>query len=178
MYLSGRQTGRHLEQRGMQDGKLNTSFTPILVYKIDKIMSSVTVKSYRKERESEIMGNLEKGLSNAGMIVARQAKKNVLAPLPSGKQHPHYKDTNHLAASIASANDGVFRIEKTADEIAVVVGTKLPYGAHLEFGTSKMPPYPWLFPATESEKPKIIEAIKAGGGNLKEIEVVAGFWEK
>ena len=139
---------------------------------------SVTVKSYRPQVEARIMGNLEKGLSNAGMIVAKQAKKNVTAPLPSGKQHPRYKDTNHLAASIASDNDGVFRIEKTSTEIAVVVGTKLPYGAHLEFGTVNMPPYPWLFPATESEKPKIIEAIKAGGGALKEIEVVAGFWEK
>ena len=141
-------------------------------------MANVTIKSYRKEVESRIMDNLEKGLSNAGMIVARQAKKNVTAPLPSGKQHPRYKDTNHLAASIASDNDGVFRIEKTPTEISVVVGTKLPYGAYLEFGTSKMPPYPWLFPATESERPKIIEAIKAGGGKLGEIEVIGGIWEK
>ncbi len=140
-------------------------------------MSSITVKSYRPQVESRIMSNLEKGLSNAGMIVARQAKKNVTAPLPSGKTHS-YKDTNHLANSIGSDNDGVFRIEKTANEISVLVGTKLLYGLFLEFGTVNMPPYPWLFPATESERPKIIEAIKTGGGKLGEIEVVGGIWKK
>jgi hypothetical protein len=29
-----------------------------------------------------------------------------------------------------------------------------------ELGSVRQPPYPWLFPAVESEKPKIIEALK------------------
>jgi hypothetical protein len=140
---------------------------------------NVTVKSYRKEREAEIITNLEKGLSNAGNIVVRQAKINTAPPKPSGKVHPRYKDMGILSSSIgAEGVNGVFRMERTTNEIAVVVGTKLGYGLYLEIGTPKMPPYPWLFPAVEYTKPKIIEAIKAGGGNLKGIEVAGGIWEK
>jgi len=141
--------------------------------------TNVTIKSYRKEREGEILNKLERGVSHAGMIVARQAKKNVTRPLPSGILNHWWRDTGQLAASIANeGGNGVFRIEKTADEIAVLVGTKLAYGLYLEFGTSRMPPYPWLFPACEEKRGEIKEAIKTGGGGLGGIEVVGGIWGK
>ncbi len=139
----------------------------------------MTVKSYRKERETEIMGRLEKGLSNAGMIVARQAKKNVTRPGPSGILDHWWKDTGELAGSIANeGGNGVFRIEQSENGISVLVGTKVVYGIYLEFGTVNMPPYPWLFPALEAKRQEIIEAIKAGGGRVTEMEVVGGIWEK
>jgi len=142
-------------------------------------MTEVIIKSYRKEREKEIIDNLEKGLSNAGMIVARQAKKNVTRPGPSGILNHWWRDTGELAGSIADeGGNGVFRIEKTINEVAVLVGTKVKYGLYLEFGTPRMPPYPWLFPAVESKREEIKEAIKSGGGELKEIEIVGGIWEK
>ncbi len=141
--------------------------------------ASVTVKSYRKEREAEIMGRLEKGLSNAGMIVAREAKKNVTSPLPSGIVGHWWRDTGELAGSIADeGGNGVFRIEQSENGISVLVGTKVVYGIYLEFGTSRMPPYPWLFPALEAKRQEIIEAIKVGGGKVVEMEVVGGIWEK
>ena len=41
-----------------------------------------------------------------------------------------------------------------------------PYGAYLEFGTSRMKPRPWLKPATEKSMEKIKEimagAVKVG----------------
>lgn len=142
-------------------------------------MSSVTVKSYRPQVEARIMGNLEKGVSNAGMIVARQAKENVTRPGPSGILDHWWKDTGELAGSIADeGGNGIFRIEKTPNEISVLVGTKVVYGLYLEMGTPRMPPYPWLFPAVELKRGEIAEAIKTGGGKFKEIEVIAGVWEK
>jgi len=145
--------------------------------------SSVVIKSYRPQVEARIMDNLEKGTSNAGMIVAREAKKNVTRPMPSGILDHWWKDTGILAGSIANeGGNGIFRIEKTANEISVLVGTKVVYGFYLEVGALRkdgsIVHYPWLFPAVESKRPEIIEAIKKGGGKVIDIEVVAGVWNK
>ena len=45
----------------------------------------------------------------------------------------------------------------------VSIGTNVYYGKYLEFGTSKMPPYPWLFPAVESNRQNIINLLKDSG---------------
>ena len=111
--------------------------------------SSVTIKSYRKEREKEILDGLQKGLEKVGLIVERQAKINVTSPMPSGKSHS-YVDTNRLANSVSHE----------VGQGEVVIGSNVKYGKYLEHGTSRMPTYPWLFPAVESEKSKIIEALK------------------
>ncbi len=110
---------------------------------------SVTIKSYRKEREKEILDGLQTSLEKVGLIVERQAKTNVTSPMPSGKSHS-YVDTNRLANSVTHE----------VGQGEVVIGTNVKYGAYLEHGTSRMPPYPWLFPAVELKKPEIIEALK------------------
>jgi len=107
--------------------------------------SSVTIKSYRKEREKEILDSLQKGLAKAGLIVERQAKINV----SQTTGHPKVQ-TGRLRSSIAH--------EVSPSE--VVIGTNVNYGKYLEHGTSKMPPYPWLFPSVELKKPEIIQALK------------------
>ena len=109
-------------------------------------MADVTIRSYRKERQAEIISNLQKGLEKVGLIVERQAKINVTQSPP---KHPRVQ-TGRLRASIThNVNPG-----------EVEIGTNVVYGKYLEFGTSRMPPYPWLFPAVESEKLEIIEALK------------------
>ncbi len=114
---------------------------------------SVTIKSYRKEREKEILDGLQRGLEKAGLIVERQAKVNVTSPMPSGKSHS-YVDTNRLANSVThEVGDGY-----------VEIGSNVVYGKYLEFGTSRMPPYPWLFPAVELNRSKIIDLLKKSGG--------------
>ena len=108
--------------------------------------SSVTIKSYRKEREKEIIDDLQKGLKKAGLIVERQAKINVTQSPPS---HPQVQ-TGRLRSSITHE----------VGDSEVIIGTNVVYGKYLEHGTSQMPPYPWLFPAVELKKPEIIEALK------------------
>ena len=108
-------------------------------------MADVTIKSYRKEREKEILDSLQKGLEKVGLIVERQAKINV----SQSTGHPKVQ-TGRLRASIThNVNPG-----------EVEIGSNVYYSKYLEFGTSKMPPYPWLFPALELKKPEIIEALK------------------
>ena len=108
--------------------------------------SSVTIKSYRKERQAEILDSLQKGLEKAGLIVERQAKINVSQSPPS---HPQVQ-TGRLRSSITHE----------VSEGEVVIGTNVVYGRYLELGTSHNPPYPWLYPAMELKKPEIIEALK------------------
>ena len=106
---------------------------------------SVTIRSYRKEREAEILNGLQKSLEKVGAIVERQAKINV----SQTTGHPKVQ-TGRLRASI---------IHETNQD-SVSIGTNIAYGKHLEFGTVNHPPYAWLFPAVELKKPEIIEALK------------------
>jgi len=119
---------------------------------------TVTIKSYRKEREAEIIGNLEKAMERVGQIVQDQAKLNTTGPA-----HPA-KITGELRDSISHY------VEKSGNEIVTTIGTNVKHGLYLELGTVKMPPYPWLFPAVESKKSEIIDTIKSGGGKLGGIE--------
>ena len=106
---------------------------------------SVTIKSYRKERETEILNNLQKSLERVGAIVERQAKMNV----SQSTGHPQVQ-TGRLRSSITHVTSPG----------QVEIGTNVDYGEYLEFGTSRMPPYPWLFPAVEMKRNEIIETLK------------------
>jgi hypothetical protein len=44
------------------------------------------------------------------------------------------------------------------------------YGKYLELGSSHNPPYPWLFPAVEVNKDKIIDILKSGGAETVSFE--------
>jgi len=112
---------------------------------------SVTIKSYRREREKEILDGLQKGLEKVGRLVEKQAGLNVSK---TGNEHPQIKTGELLGSITHEVGDGY-----------VVIGTNLnkpPYPKWLEFGTpgGRQPPYPWLFPAVELKKPEIIEALK------------------
>ena len=124
-------------------------------------MSDVTIKSYRKEVEASIMGNLEKAMERVGQIVQDQAKINTNRTPPA---HPQVGERGELMNSISHT------VEKSGSEITTTIGTNVKHGLYLELGTVKMPPYPWLYPAVESKKSEIIETIKSGGGKLTGIE--------
>ncbi len=132
--------------------------------------NNVTVKSYRKEREDEIMKNLGTAMEKVAKIVEKQAQTNVNQSAPS---HPQVQ-TGELYKSI----DDFSHVERDGNEITAVIGTNVPHGFFLEFGTVKMPPYPWLFPSVEAHRQDIIDIIKSGGGGEPDIEVIAGIWNE
>ena len=108
-------------------------------------MADVTIRSFRKEREKEILDSLQKGLEKAGLIVERQAKINV----SQSSGHPQVV-TGRLRSSIT---------HEVGDN-EVVIGTNVVYGKYLELGTVNHPPYPWLMPAVEYKRNDIIQALK------------------
>jgi len=113
-------------------------------------MTQVTIKSYRKEREKEIIDGLQKSMEKVGAIVERQAKINVSKSPP---EHPQVQ-TGRLRASI------IHQVKSEGNEIVAEIGTNVTYSKHLEFGTSRMLPYHWLFPAVEMKRNEIIETLK------------------
>jgi len=107
--------------------------------------NTVTIKSYRKEREKEILDGLQKSLSKVGALVEREAKINT----GGTTKHP-YRKSGRLVGSIThNVGDGY-----------VEIGTNVYYGKYLELGTVHHPPYPWLYPAVESNRGKIIDILK------------------
>jgi HK97 gp10 family phage protein len=80
---------------------------------------------------------------------------------PSIAGNPPAVDTGTLRRSVT------YQVDE--NELVGYVGSNLkdpPYGAYLEFGTSRMKPRPWLKPATEKSMEKIKEimagAVKVG----------------
>ena len=127
---------------------------------------SVTIKSYRKERESEILAGLQRGLEKVGRLVEESAARNIVA---HSSKTP-WKETGQIASSVGH--------EVSGD--TVTIGTNLKIGKYLELGhiqhpgqfvpaigkrlvASDVPPYPWLFPAVESNREKIIDILKSSG---------------
>lgn len=64
----------------------------------------------------------------------RKRKKLIYGANPSRPGEPPRLQTGRLRASVATARTG----------LVARVGTGLLYGRHLEFGTSRMAPRPWL----------------------------------
>ncbi len=114
---------------------------------------SVTVKSYRVEREKEILDNLQSGMGKAVLIVENQAKINVSKSPP---EHPQVQ-TGRLRASIIS------QVTEQENEIIGEIGTNVVYGKFLELGTVRHLPYAWLFPAVEMKREEIKDALKSKG---------------
>ena len=115
--------------------------------------TNVTIKSYRPQREKEILDGLEKSMAKVGAIVERQAKINVSKSPP---EHPQV-DTGRLRSSI------IHWIERDGNSISAIIGSNVFYGKYLEFGTVNHSPYPWLFPSVEMKRQQIIELLKGKG---------------
>lgn len=77
---------------------------------------------------------------------------------PSLPGNPPAPDTGNLRASIH------YTVETTDNGGLARIGTDVEYGKHLEFGTSRMAPRPWLKPALMNNesfvKQSILEMVK------------------
>jgi phage gpG-like protein len=113
---------------------------------------NVTVKSYRQERQNEIMNDLTSKMERVGQIVENQAKLNVSKSPP---EHPQVQ-TGQLRSSI------MHEVDKSGNEIIAVIGTNVVYGKYLEL--YERTKYPWLFPAVELKRSEIVETLKGNFG--------------
>lgn len=111
----------------------------------------------RRALDTALKESAVEARSNAVRSIQRGPKTGRAYPPVRGRRgQPHQAsapgqapatDTGRLAQSIRWVKDG--------DDY--LVGTELEYGEHLEFGTSRMQPRPWLVPA-------VAEAVRGLNG--------------
>jgi len=137
---------------------------------------SVTIKSYRREREREIIDGLQKALEKVGQLVENDAGKNII----NHSSSTPWKDTGQLARAVThivsegAVEIGIKQGEQSKGKSLAKIGKWLELGHSQHPGqfvkdvgarlvASSVPPYPWLFPALESNRQKIIDLLKKSG---------------
>jgi phage gpG-like protein len=89
----------------------------------------------------------------SGNIYKRGAKVHIASSSPN----PPAVDQGDLRASIKAL----------VGKLEAFVGTNLPYGRHLEFGTKRnLKPRPWLFPAFERQRRNFLARLKQAMAGL------------
>ena len=113
----------------------------------------------------EINKSVKRAVIESALLVETEAKRSIQRGPKSGKIYKRGGVTHQASApGEAPATDtGVLvgsvshRVKR--DGFEAEVGTNVKYGAHLEFGTSKMAARPWLQPALEANRDKITKRI-------------------
>ena len=147
-------------------------------------MSGITIEGLGKINEvlESLKTNTDKHIRSAyivgGKLVESTAKQSIQHQ-SFGTHVTRYREGgasySHIAAKPGGAPNTdtgrlVSSINTEIEENWVVVGTSLPYGEWLEFGTKKMEARPWLLPALDKNNDMIIELHrKALNKSIKEI---------
>lgn len=105
-------------------------------------------------KQAQVKRATKRGITKACLIVEAYAKENMTPESPSSPGEPPAVVTGTLRASITH------RVEDEDSEAVGYVGTNVQYAQPLEFGTSKMAARPFLFPALEKNREKVVAAIK------------------
>ena len=92
----------------------------------------------------------------AGGSRGRRTAKNYIYHRASAPGQPPAPDTGHLRRSIQ------YEIYKRRHHVFGIVGTSVPYGKWLEFGTRRMKPRPFARPALDMERARVLRLIGTG----------------
>jgi HK97 gp10 family phage protein len=134
----------------------------------------INVKVTGLKKAQDALKNLEKDLEQpfreiilgSAQLIRGEAIKSIQTGPKSGRIYEKYNPRRTHKSSApgqAPASDtgnlvSQIRVrQKNPDE--VIVESNALYSAFLEFGTSKMLARPFLFPATERSRPKIVQAV-------------------
>ena len=106
------------------------------------VQNADRLKIKLKNISQQTQKNVEKALTKSALLVERDAK--IKAPV----------DTGRLRESITHEE-----VDYGTENPHVNVGTNVEYAPIQEYGSTKFPPHPYLTPAFEENKQKIIDLI-------------------
>ena len=130
---------------------------------------TIRVKGKRISKSREVLGKYDKQLKQiiavGGQMVMNEAKQSIHSHGSSGRTYEKYNPRRtHTASSSGNppntdtgylANNIYLEID--TDGLGADVESRAEYSEFLEFGTSKMLPRPFLQPALEANRRKIIQ---------------------
>lgn len=106
----------------------------------------------------QLIERVGQALFAGGEIIRAEAARSITEGSVSGKHHvpslpgePPNEDTGVLRINIETTQPAPLRVE---------VSSNAPYASHLEFGTSKMAPRPYMRPATRAKKKEVVKLVK------------------
>ena len=134
----------------------------IMTFKFSGVQDAT--KAIEKVKE-DLENNMQEVLLGGGQLIRGEAIRSIQQGAKSGKTYKRYNPTRTHKASApgeAPASDTGFLVSniRVKDEKDLVqVRSEASYSKFLEYGTSKMLPRPFMFPASEKSKPKIAEIL-------------------
>jgi HK97 gp10 family phage protein len=108
------------------------------VFKAAALVHGTAVKSIQSNNKGELAFRYSNGRRRA-VVVSEPGK-------------PPNTDTGRLVQSI--------KMEFLNNGLEALVGTNLKYGVHLEFGTKRMAPRPWLSAALKKTKKQVLKIFQ------------------
>lgn len=130
-------------------------FNQAMNEKLKKVSSesiSRTLKICCEKMRGEILQGMADTPRNND-ITYYSGKNGTIEHHPSLPGNPPAPDTGNLRASIH------YTLGETENGCIARIGTDVEYGKHLEFGTSRMAPRPWLKPALDANEDFIKESL-------------------
>lgn len=130
---------------------------------------TIRVKGKRISKSKAVLGKydaeLKKIIAGGGQMVMNEAKQSIHSHGSSGRTYQKYNPRRtHTASSAGNppntdtgylANNIFLQID--SDGLGASVESRAEYSDYLEFGTSKMRARPFLQPALEANRRKIIQ---------------------
>lgn len=124
-----------------------------------KVTGGKTVSDKLKRMSGpELEQRVGAALFAAGNQIQVEAQISITTGAVSGKGHvpskpgePPNQDTGTLANNIETVQISPLKVE---------VSSNAPYAAYLEYGTSRMAERPYMRPAVERTRPKVLELIQ------------------
>jgi HK97 gp10 family phage protein len=131
---------------------------------VGQIEISKKIKNISKKGKQLIQHAVFKGVAD----VEKEAKKSIQRGSPSGRVYERYNPRRTHQASAPGqppASDTGFLVNNIkrkmdTDNMGGEVASRADYSKYLEFGTSKMLPRPFMFPALEKNRKKIKSRIE------------------
>ena len=135
----------------------------ILTFKFSGVKEAEEALDQVKDKLETEMQSI---LLGGGQLIRGEAVKSIQQGNKTGRIYKRYNPTREHRASApgeAPASDTGNLVSqifvKNKEEGVVQVSSEAMYSKFLEFGTEKMLPRPFLFPAFEKSKPRIAEVL-------------------
>lgn len=124
-------------------------------------------KKRMARRQQAAEDNAKELITRASMLVSSRAINSILRDPKTGAVYGKHQAS---AAGEAPASDTGFLARSISHDVVVVNGevvgmikASAPYAPHLEFGTKHIAPRPFMQPALEQNRRKIVAMFKKGG---------------